>query len=140
VARPRRGKTLLELTAGLAAINLMTEEERAAGKRLPLMRQGRLMVQAMPKATRVSEFIALWAITKYRDGTTSAEAIAEAWDQPVRTMYRRLEEFREVWGPEGLDTPDKLADLLIADYRGRREKMTMGEVAKLLSARVAVSV
>lgn len=124
----------------LAAAAGMSEAEVAARKKLPVMRQARLMVEAMPKATRVGEFIALWSITKYQEGATSAERIAEFWDQPVRTMYRRLEEFREVWGPVGYDTPDKLADLLIADYRARQEKMTVSDLAKLLSAQIAVPV
>lgn len=124
----------------LAAVTFMSESEVAAHKKLPIMRQARLMVEAMPKATRVAEFIALWSITKYREGATSAEGIAEFWGQPVRTMYRRLEEFREVWGPAGYDTPDKIADLLIADFRRRQEKMTVSDVAKLVSAPVAVPV
>jgi hypothetical protein len=51
-------------------------------------------------------------------------------------MYRRLEEFREVWGQAGMDTPDKLADGLISDYRRRKESLSMRHVAKLLSAPV----
>jgi hypothetical protein len=138
VAAKRQSKTLLELNTLLAARSGMTESELAAGKRLPSMRQARLMVKAMPKATRVAEFIALWAITKYQEGATSAERLAEFWDQPMRTMYRRLEEFREVWEPAGYDTPDAIADMLIADYRARRERMVASDVAKLLSAQVSV--
>lgn len=112
----------------------MTEDERSAGKRLPLMRQARLMVKAMPKANRVSEFVALWTIAKYHQGETSAEEVAQYWNEPVRTMYRRLDEFREVWAPVGYETPDKLADHLIADYRRRREELSAGKLARLLSA------
>src|SRR4051812_27502609 len=120
----------------LAAAAAMTEAERSARKRLPMMRQAQLMMKAMPRATRVGEFIALWTITKYSDGEASAESVAAYWNEPVRTMYRRLEEFREVWGPAGLDTPDKLADHLIADYRRRKERMDAGSLARLLSAEV----
>lgn len=120
----------------LAAATVMTDEERSAGKRLPLMRQARLMVKAMPRANRVGEFIAMWAIAKYHQGETSAEAVGEYWGEPARTMYRRLDEFREVWAPVGYETPDKLADHLIADYRRRREELSAGKVARLLSAEV----
>lgn len=114
----------------------MTEGERRSGKKLPLMRQAQLMLKVMPKATRVGEFIALWTIAKYKEGEASAESVAEFWAQPVRTMYRRLEEFREVWAPAEYDTPDKLADHLIADYRRRKERMEAGSLARLLSAEV----
>ena len=119
---------------------LMTEDQRAGGKRLPIMVQARLMAKAMPKATRVGEFVAMWTITKYKDGVTTAEKLAEAWDEPVRTMYRRLEEFREVWEPAGFETPDKLADSLIADYRARQERLDGRHLGRLLSAPVSASV
>lgn len=115
----------------------MTAEQLAAGKRLPVMDQARLMVKAMPRATRVSEFIALWTVVKYREGETSVESVAEFWGQPVRTMYRRLEEFREVWAAAELDTPDKLADGLIADYRRRDERMKASFIGRLLSAPIS---
>lgn len=121
-------------------MTLMTEEQRAAQKRLPIMVQARLMAKAMPKATRVGEFVAMWAITKYQDGATTVERLAEEWDEPIRTMYRRLEEFREVWEPVGFETPDKIADGLIADYRARRERLDGRHLARLLSAPVSASV
>ena len=137
---PRKPKTLLELNLLLAAMTLMTDEQRAAGKRLPVMVQARLMAKAMAKATRVGEFIAMWTITKYQDGATTVERLAEAWDEPVRTMYRRLEEFREVWEPTGHETPDKIADGLIADYRGRQERLDGTYLGRLMSAPVSASV
>src|SRR5262245_54988612 len=100
----------------------MTEEQRTAGKKLPLMEQARLMVKSMPRGTRGGEFVAMWTIVKYQDGEANVETIAAFWNEPVRTVYRRLQEFREVWGPVGYDTPDKLADGLIADYKARRER------------------
>jgi hypothetical protein len=137
---PRKPKTLLEWNVLLAAATLLTDEQRAAGKRLSAMEQGRIMVKGMRKATRVGEFIALWTITKYQDGETSVEALAERWDEPVRTMYRRLDEFREVWAPAGLDTPDRLADGLIADYRKRGEELKASFIGRLLSAPVSAPV
>jgi hypothetical protein len=98
------------------------------------------MAKAMPKAARVGEFVAMWTITKYQDGFTTAERLAEAWDEPVRTMYRRLEEFREVWEPTGFETPDKLADGLIADYRARKERLDGRHLGRLLSAPIPASI
>jgi hypothetical protein len=102
------------------------------------MRQGRLMIQAMPKATRVGEFIAMWSIAKHKGESTSVESLAEFWGEPPRTMYRRLAEFREVWSPSGFDTPDPIADYLITDYRSRREQLNAGSLARLLSAEVSL--
>ena len=96
----------------------MSEEQRASKKRLPIMEQARLTVKAMPKATRMGELIAMWTITKHREGVASIERLAEVWGEPPRTMYRRLAEFRECWGPAGYDTPDRIADQLIAGYGG----------------------
>lgn len=104
------------------------------------MQQARIMVKAMPKATRVSEFIALWTITKYQDGETSVERLAERWGEAERTMYRRLEEFREVWALAGLDTPDRLADGLIAGYRGRGEELKASFVGRLIGTAITAPV
>lgn len=104
------------------------------------MEQARLMIKAMPKATRVGEFVAMWTIVKYQEGAASVERLAEYWDEPVRTVYRRLEEFRGCWGPAGHDTPDQIADSLIADYKRRNEQITARCVGKLLTAPVAVPV
>lgn len=140
VAPKRRPKTLLEWNVLLALGSLMTEEQRTSGRKLPLLEQARMMVRAMPKATRVGEFVAMWTVAKYQSGATSVEELAEYWSEPERTMYRRLAEFREVWGPAGHETPDALADALIADYRRRDERMTARDVAGLLSARVSVPI
>ena len=50
-----------------------------------------------------------------------------------QTMYRRLEEFREVWAPRGYETPDPIADALIADYRKRKESLSATRLARLLA-------
>lgn len=116
----------------------MTDEERAAGRKLPVMRQARIMLQAMPKANRVGQFVAMWTIVKYQEGAATAERVAEYWDEPPRTVYRWLEEFREVWRQVGYETPDVLADSLIATYRRRKETLTGRDIARLLSAAVSV--
>src|SRR4051812_1580696 len=90
VAR-RKPKTLLEVNVLFAAASLMSEEQLAAKKRLPVMEQARLMVRAMPKASRVGELIAMWTITKYQEGEVTVDRLAEAWGEPRRTVYRKLE-------------------------------------------------
>jgi hypothetical protein len=137
VAARKQPKTLLEWNLLLAAGTLLSPEQLATGKRLPVMDQARVTLKAMPKATRVGEFVALWTITKYQDGETNVERLAEVWNEPVRTMYRRLEEFREVWAPAGFETPDKLADGLIADYRQRDERLKASFIGRLLSAPIS---
>jgi len=134
----RRPKSLLEWNVLLAAATEMTEDERSAGKRLPVMRQASVAIKAMPKATRVAEFIALWTIAKYKEGATTPERLAEFWNQPERTMYRRLEEFRAVWELAGYETPDPIADKLIAEFKARRERMTATDVAKVVASEVAL--
>jgi len=140
VARKRSPQTLFEWNVLLALGSLMTDEQKTGVSKLPLLEQARLMVKAMPKATRIGEFVAMWTVAKYQSGATTVEELAEYWDEPVRTMYRRLAEFREVWGPAGHETPDVIADVLIADYRQRGERLTARHVARLLSARVSVAI
>ena len=41
-----------------------------------------------------------------------------------------------MWAPTGYDTPDQLADLLIAEYRRRKEALTLRHVTKLLTEAV----
>lgn len=137
VAARKQPKTLLEWNLLLAAGTMLSPEQLAAGKRLPLMDQARVTLKAMPKASRVGEFVALWTITKYQEGEVNVERLAEVWNEPVRTMYRRLEEFREVWAPAGFETPDKLADGLIADYRQRDERLKASFIGRLLSAPIS---
>ena len=100
------------------------------------MEQARSMARALPKSTRVGEFISMWAITKNRDGVATVETVAEMWGEAERTMYRRLEESREVWEPAGYDTPDPIADVLIADYRARKQKLSATQLPRLLSTQI----
>jgi hypothetical protein len=104
------------------------------------MTQARLMAKAMRKASRVGEFVAMWTIAKYEAGEVTVETAADFWSEPERTMYRRLDEFREVWGQAGYETPDRIADNLIADYRARKERLTATHLARLLGAPVSVPV
>lgn len=138
VARKRKPRTLLEANVSLTLLSMLSDEQRAAGKRLSLVEQGRLGLRAMPKATRVAQFVAMWAITKYEVGAVTVDGLAKAWDEPRRTMYRRYEEFREVWGPVGYETPDVIADGLIAEFKRRQEALNATSLAKLLAAPVTV--
>jgi hypothetical protein len=136
----RQPRTLLEINVLLAAGSLLTPEQLAAKKKLPVMTQARLMAKAMRKAARVGEFVAMWAIAKFDAGEVTVESVGEFWNEPERTMYRRLDEFREVWGPAGYENPDRIADNLIADYRSRKERLSATHLARLLSAPVTVPV
>lgn len=97
---------------------------------------------SMRKASRVAEFVGMWAIAKYELGEVTTEHVAERWGMNERTAYRRLAEFREVWGPPGLreamETPDELADLLIADYRQRRQKLDASALVRVMSQPVTL--
>lgn len=138
MAPRKKPRSLLEVNTLLAAVTFLPEDLRQNPRRLSLMEQARSMARALPKATRVGEFISMWAITKNRDGVATVESVAEMWGEPERTMYRRLEEFREVWQPAGYETPDPIADILIADYRRRRERLSATQVARLLGTPVPV--
>ena len=127
---------MLEVNTLLAAMTFLPDEVQMNPRRLPLIEQARTLARALPKATRVGEFISMWAITKNRDGVATVETVAEMWEEPERTMYRRLEEFREVWAPAGYETPDPIADALIADYRARKEKMSATKLPRLLGTPV----
>ena len=120
--------------------SFLTPEQLASEKKLSLMDQARIGVKSLPKATRVGEFISMWTISKYLDGEVTVEKLAEFWNEPPRTMYRRLDEFRQVWGPAGHDPPDKIADNLIAHYKARKQRLNASYVVQLLSAPVTVPV
>lgn len=130
--------SLLECNLLLAAGSFLTDEQRTAGRKLPVMDQARVMVKAMPKATRMAEFIAMWTITKYREGAVTVDRLAEVWDEPIRTMYRRSAEFRDCWEPAGYETPDRIADFLISDYRRRHEELNAKYIGRLLTAPVSL--
>jgi hypothetical protein len=138
VARRKKPRSLLEVNTLLAAATFLPEDVRASPRRLSLMEQARTLAKALPKATRVGEFISMWAITKNRDGVATVETVAEMWGEAERTMYRRLEEFREVWEPAGYDTPDPIADVLIADYRTRQQSLSATQLPRLLGIPVPV--
>jgi hypothetical protein len=123
VARQRDSRSL-----PFAQLNVALATASVHGDR-PVTRWSavRAMAGALTTATRVGEFIAMWAIAKHRLGEVTTERVAEFWEMNERTAYRRLDEFREVWGPPGLtrrlETPDEVADLLIAEYERRQKRL-----------------
>ena len=137
MARRRQPRTLHEWNAALGAAALAREipEEE---KPLSAMRQTKLLLRAMPKAARVGEFIAMWAIAKYQRGSVTVEDLVDYWEEPQRTMYRRLSEFRELWSPMGFETPDVIADQVIADYRRRQVQLTVRDVPGVIGVAVAL--
>lgn len=138
MARRRQPRTLHEWNAALAAYALRQEVPERERKPLSVMQQAKLLVRAMPKAVRVGEFIGMWAIAKNERGSVTVEDLVEYWEEPQRTMYRRLSEFRELWGPLGHQTPDAIADELIADYRRRLERLTARDLPGVMGVPVAV--
>jgi hypothetical protein len=138
MAPRKKPRSLLEVNTLLAAVTFLPADQRTNPRRLSLMEQARTLARALPKATRVGEFISMWAITKNRDGVATVETVAEMWGEAERTMYRRLEEFREVWGVAGYETPDPIADVLIADYRARKENLSATKLPRLLGTPVPV--
>jgi hypothetical protein len=87
----RKPRTLLEVCAALAG--------------------GRL--RDAPKATRVATYIVQWAIAaRELDGEPTAERVCEWWGENERTHFRRLAEFRELFGAhlgDDLATPQSIA-------------------------------
>lgn len=104
---------------------------------MSVMAQAKLLARGIPKASRVGEFVAMWAIAKDEHGVVTVEDVAKYWDEAPRTMYRRLSEFRDLWGIVGLETPDPLADQLIAEYRRRQERIAARDLAVLMTLGVS---
>jgi hypothetical protein len=131
----REPRTLLEWNLLLATTSRHGDEREVT--RWSAMKA---MGGAMGKATRVAEFICLWTLAKYDLGEVTTEDVGARFGMNERTAYRRLKEFREVWGPpaliEGYETPDPIADELIADFRRRRQKLEASALMGLLSRRV----
>jgi len=128
----REPRTLLEWNLLLATASRHGDEGEVT--RWSAMKA---MGGAMGKATRVAEFISLWTLAKYELGEVTTEDVGARFGMNERTAYRRLKEFREVWGPpalvEGYETPDLIADTLIADYRRRRQKLEASALLALIS-------
>lgn len=106
-------------------ILLATAKVHGADKPVTRWSTAKALSGAFMTATRVAEFVGMWAIAKGKLGDVTTERVAEFWNMNERTAYRRLDEFRTVWGPPGLtrqlETPDEIADLLIAEYRRRKQ-------------------
>jgi len=129
----RQPRTLLEWTLALSAA-----ERHGADRQVTRWSAQTSVVRSTPKAMRVSEFITMWAVAKSVTGEdVTTEIVAEFWGMNERTAYRRLKEFREVWGPPALtrqyDTPDELADGLIAEAARLKRKLSRDSLASAFS-------
>lgn len=95
-------------------------------------------VKAIPKGTRVTAFLVLWAQAE-REVGRELEGIEEyrsIWNESERSAYRHQAECREVWGGEMFRT---LIDVLknAMDDRERRLKEKF-DVGRAMSLEVSV--
>jgi len=82
----------------------------------------KVLARVTPKASRVAEFIVLWAIAmreEERDALTITE-YERFWKDGERQTYRLQKEFRELW-PE-FDTPNELARVVVKKIDERMSK------------------
>jgi hypothetical protein len=73
--------------------------------------------RSLPKGSRVWQFIIQWTLlSQLEDRPISLMEYADFWDEPDRTAYRHLKEFRELFGEgaEGFRDPQPIADNLKA--------------------------
>jgi hypothetical protein len=69
----------------------------------------------IPKGMRVWQFIVQWTVlSQLEDRPVALMEYADFWDEPDRTAYRHLKEFRELFGDgaEGFRDPQPIADRL----------------------------
>ena len=80
------------------------------------------VAKVSPKASRVAEFIVLWAIAMQMEGgeQLSITEYQRFWDEGERQTYRRQNEFRDLW-PE-FETPHELAAQVVKDIDARMSK------------------
>jgi outer membrane cobalamin receptor len=84
--------------------------------------------RVMPKASRVSTFVVLWALAM-RDEKTDGFSITEYqryWNESERQAYRSQKEFRELW-PE-FETPNELAVQIVKYVNARVSKKDAGSL------------
>jgi hypothetical protein len=107
----------------LRAVRSQAEEDIDAGRNPHVRANRRELLRASWRATRVGSNAATltieWALAL--DGLNvhdlGPEAFGEYSSDSIRTVYRRLAEFRRCW-PE-YDLPNELARLLLAEARRR---------------------
>lgn len=82
----------------------------------------KVLARVTPKASRVAEFIVLWAVAmgmEGRDELTITE-YQRYWNEGERQTYRLQREFRELW-PE-FETPNELARAIVKKIDERMSK------------------
>lgn len=86
-------------------------------------------VRAIPMASRVAAFVALWAtaLVDLDVDELGMEQYAAWASESRRTVYRRNADFRELWSE--YDTPNALALLVADEMRRRGEKVATPSIA-----------
>lgn len=80
------------------------------------------LARVTPKASRVAQFIVLWAIAMKIEGVDefSITEYQRYWHEGERQTYRAQKEFRELWWE--YDTPNELARAIVKHIDQRMSK------------------
>jgi hypothetical protein len=112
----------------LRAVRAHADEELVAGRDPNVPANRRELLRASWKSTRAGSnaatLIIEWALAldDLNVDSLGIEAFGEYSSDSVRTVYRRLSEFRRCW-PE-YDTPNELAAAVLAEARRRDARVT----------------
>jgi hypothetical protein len=90
--------------------------------------------KAVPKGSRITAFIVLWAQAERDLGRKldGIEEYREYWNESERSAYRRQAEFRDVWGAESFRLlVDAVKAQLDANERALHEKFNLGRAMSL---------
>jgi hypothetical protein len=109
-------------------VRAQAEQDIAAGRDPKVPANRRELLRTSWKATRVGSNAATltieWALAldELNVPELGTEDFGEYSSDSIRTVYRRLAEFRRCW-PE-YDTPNELARLVLAESRRRDARLT----------------
>jgi hypothetical protein len=91
-------------------------------------------VRAVPKASRITSFVVLWAQAERELGREldGIDEYREIWNESERSAYRRQAEFREVWGAETFrPLVDTIKKQLDTQERRLHERFDLGRAMSL---------
>lgn len=91
-------------------------------------------VKAIPKATRVTSFLVLWAQAERELGREleGVEEFRSIWHESERSAYRHQAECRALWGPENFrPLIEVIKKQLDATERRLHEKFNVGRAMSL---------
>lgn len=82
----------------------------------------KVLARVTPKASRVAEFIVLWAVAMRMEGVDelTITEYQRFWNEGERQTYRLQREFRELWWE--LETPNELARAIVKKIDERMSK------------------